>query len=175
MTYPLRRTTLSFNRDYTACLVGFGNELATKTEPENIFIGLSNLYHLLNQASYENLVYMSWNGGTSEAQVIFNNFTLGSSSTLYSISYSSAIEDMGGATTGFYPGTRFSASGMDVNGCASMKHAPGWYDAQCVGPSVFADQLGWQINSVFQTLDWFDFNINRQSAYYDSPGTPLAG
>ena len=147
---------------------GFGEDLAAATEPENFFIGLTNLYYLLHQAEYNNDVFVEWSG-SSTGLVIFTNFSLGSSSSSFSISYNQAIPDYSqGAATGFYPGMRFSASGSDVNGCAASKGAPGWYDAWCQGPGVFSDQLVWMVSSVSQKLTWFDFNIARKSAFYDS-------
>ena len=148
---------------------GFGEDLTTTTEPENFFIGLANLYYLLHQAAYDNEVFVQWSGSGS-GLVIFTNFSLGSSSSSFSISYNQAILDYSkGAATGFLPGMRFSASGSDVNGCAAAKGAPGWYDAGCQGPGVFSDQLVWMVSSVSQWLTWFDFNIGRKSAFYDSP------
>ena len=113
---------------------------------------------------------MSWGQGqaVSESQVIFTDFSLGSASTAFSLSYDQVSVHSGGAATGFQPGMRFSASGVDVNGCAAANNGtPGWYDDGCVGPSLFAEELGWVINSAYQKLDWFDFNIIRLSAFYD--------
>lgn len=163
MTWAFKRYTDSdVSQDWVTYKQGFGDPSAGA-----FFVGLDNLHHLTNQASYEFQIWIDSYQGSGGSMSY--NLTIGPESTSYVVAFDSLNPD--NKMDNWFaesPPVKFSSPGHDTNNCYSQKGKAGWYGRNCTGYGMLSNgNFYWSQSGSEVRVHTMYFMLVRQSQYYN--------